>query len=401
MCNDSTLLGILSVVKRFLILIQFIVPILLIVFASLSFIKLVKDPEEKNGIKKIINQFLAAAIIFFIPVIVNILMSMLGESTKLSSCWNSASSKIELSSTYKDTIGELRKKFLPNTSKYDQGVPRNLDFTCTSSVVKAKFSCETLKIVEKHLYDLNAQNFYSVISSYGGFDAYAKSLGGIFGEYYGKKIEGRTEEDFQIAAEYVLGWMFMYGWDYAAVHTSLDGVPDKGCCYAPWGLSKHTPDAFYVNGGFRRKYVPDWPDRSYLKQPDNTNFDHVISGQNGVDGMASECGDLINFTYSKLGIKTKKAIKKITRLKDLRVGDQISYLNTAGAVAHVNMVGEVYSDHIVLYDGGRYMQGHLNYKREIYFPSIDSKAADDAAVSDVVDGMPHWIGLRFYNFEKA
>lgn len=388
------------IVKNILNIIMIVVPILLIFFGAFSFIKLVKNPEEKKGNKRILNQFIAAGIVFFIPIVVNAVMALLGEKTELSSCWNNAD-EYNSSSGYYDVDGTERKKYTYNAKDYEQGVGGTLDFTCTSSVVKAQFSCETLKIVEAHLYDLNAQNFYSVINSYGGFENYAKSLGGIFGEYYGKKIEGRTEADFQVAAEYVLGWMFMYGWDYAAVHTSLDGVPDKGCCYAPWGLTKHTPDAFYVNGGFRRKYVPDWPDRSYLKQPDNTNFDHVISGQNGVDGMASECGDLINFTYSKLGIKTKKAIKKINRLKDLRVGDQISYLNTAGAVAHVNMVGEVYSDRIVLYDGGRYMQGHLNYKREIYFPSIDSKTADDAAVNKVVDGMPHWIGLRFYNFEVS
>ena len=64
MCSSEFLLGIFSVVKRIILLIQILVPIILIVFASVSLIKLVRNPEEKNGIKKIINQFIAAIIVF-------------------------------------------------------------------------------------------------------------------------------------------------------------------------------------------------------------------------------------------------------------------------------------------------------------------------------------------------
>ena len=85
-----------------------------------------------------------------------------------------------------------------------------MNFSCTSDNVKAQFSCSTLKIVEKHLYDVNAQNFHQVINSYGGFDNYAKSLGGIFSEYYGKKLNIETETEFQKVAEYTFGWMYMY-----------------------------------------------------------------------------------------------------------------------------------------------------------------------------------------------
>ena len=394
---DNSLNSIFYVVKNILNLIMIIVPILLIIFTVFSFIKMMKNPDEKNGIKKIINQFLCAIIVFFVPMLVNVVMGMLGEGNDISRCWIEA--KKSKKATYIPIDKEKKKKkIVSNAKDYEKGLS-GLDFSCTSSVVKAQFSCDTLKIVEKHLYDVNAQNFYTVINSYGGFNQYAKSLGGIFGEYYGKKIEGRTEVDFQIAAEYVLGWMFMYGWDYAGAHNSLDGIPDKGCCYAPWGLTKHTPDAFYVNGGFRRKYVPDWPDRTYLDQPDNTNFDHVISGQNGVDGMASECGDLVYFTYGKLGIKTKKPIKRITRLRDLKVGDEVVYSKDSGG-GHGNMVGEVYSDRVVFYDGGRYMQGHLDYKKIIYYPDIDSKEADDDTIKKEY-GMDHWEGHRYYNFEAS
>lgn len=277
-----------------------------------------------------------------------------------------------------------------NGVSYSSGLG-NLDFSCKSDKVKANFSCDTLKIVENHLYDLNAQNFYNVINSYGGFENYARSLGGVFGEYYGKTVEGRTVTDFQRSAEYVLGWMFMYGWDYAACHEDPSGRSGR---HVPWGGSKYTPDAFYVNGGWRRKYVPDYPG-NYLNQPDNTDFDHVISGQNGVDGMASECGNLVNFTYKKLGIKQKKVIKNIKRLRDLRPGDEIGFWGNGGG--HVVMVGEVYSDHVTFYDGGSFMQGHLDYKRNVYFPDVDSEAADSKAMYDEFK-FPNWIGRRYYDF---
>ena len=380
MCNDSTLLGILSVVKRFLILIQFIVPILLIVFASLSFIKLVKNPEEKNGVKKIINQFLAAAIIFFIPTIVNILMSMLGESTKISSCWNNASSKIELSSTYKDKVGKLRKKILPDTAKYDKGVPRNLDFTCTSSVVKSQFSCETLKIVEKHLYDFDATNFNSVISSYGGFENYAKSVGGIFGKYYGQQMPNVTETDFQKAAEYVLGWMYMYGWDY---------MNTQGEHYK-WGTgSKYSNDAFYVNGGWRREY--------------SGKFDDLIAGKNGLDMLSSECGDLEIFVYWKLGISRKRSIANPTSLRELKVGDALFFYDMSGGRKnwrHTVLVGEVYDDKIVCYDAGSRFTRSRNYKYTVEIPNDNSASAELIALKKhyAYDG---WIAKRYYNFEEG
>ena len=398
-CTDSGILAISKVIKNFFYWLQIIGPILAIVALAIFIAKAVTT-NDKNEIKKyqknMTNSLIAMAMLFFLPYLMDISMQLIGNKTSFTSCWNSIDNvKLKFSSNYIKTEQEEKAnkedktKVYTNPKDYHGKVTTNcLDLTCSSSVVKAQFSCDTLKIVEKHLYDLNAQNFYSVINSYGGFDKYAQSLGGIFGEYYGKTITGRTEKDFQTAAEYVLGWMFMYGWDYASAHEDAGGTSGR---HVQW----KGKDAFYINGGWKRKYVPDYPG-NYLQQPEGTNIDHIISGQNGVGGMASECGDLVTFTYKKLGIKMK-VIKKINRLRDLKVGDDIAYSNSSGG-GHVNMVGEVYSDHIVLYDGGSYMQGHLNYKRNIYYPKVDSKEADDAAVREAINGMDQWTGRRYYNF---
>lgn len=120
-CNDSAMLNILVVIKRIILIIQIVVPILLLAFGTLSFVKLVKDPEAKNGLKKIYNQFLAAAIVFFLPIIVNAVMGLLGEKTELSSCWNSASDKVIFGSEYHELYPNGKKTFIIDPKKYQNG----------------------------------------------------------------------------------------------------------------------------------------------------------------------------------------------------------------------------------------------------------------------------------------
>ena len=90
-CSSPVLAIILRVVKNLLNLIQIIAPILLIVGATWHLIRMMQNPDEKKNFSKIRNSFLAAAIIFFIPAIMNAVMSMLGENYNISLCWNNAS----------------------------------------------------------------------------------------------------------------------------------------------------------------------------------------------------------------------------------------------------------------------------------------------------------------------
>ena len=389
---DKNLNIIFYVVKNILNLIMIIVPILLIIFGSISFIKLVKNPEEKNGTKKIINQFLAAAIVFFVPLFVNVVMGMLGENNSISRCWNDASKNGE--ATYISSVREKeKKKFIVDSEDYEPGVQEEvtssghyyssdsqLDFSCKSNVVRSQFSCETLRIVEKHLYDFDATNYYKVINSYGGFENYAKSLGGIFAEYYGKKITGRTDTDYQIAAEYVLGWMYMFGWD--------GGYVDQR---SPWGKvpcgGKHCPDAFYVNGGWKggyeNSYRPynSWQEALAYHGP-FTDFDDVISGKarGGISQLTMICGDADSFILNKLGLRPEFVEPRKVLLSDVRVGDEIIFRSDDRTSAHTVIVGEVYSDRIIVYDTGGSYTDTLNYKRTIMKPAVSSVEADNAAI---------------------
>ena len=128
-CNNSSIYSILAISKNILQIIQIIIPILLMIFATISFIKLVKNPEEKNGIKKIINQFLAAIIIFFIPVIVNVVMGIVGDNTEFSSCWNSLPNKIDISTEYIPIGNKEKKQIISSPNGYEKGEKKSKEET--------------------------------------------------------------------------------------------------------------------------------------------------------------------------------------------------------------------------------------------------------------------------------
>ena len=89
-CNDPGIARLMSAMKNGLTLIQIVVPILLIVMASVNLFKLASNPEDKKGLTRVKNGFIAAVIVFFIPMIIDILMNVLGTNTTISSCWNNS-----------------------------------------------------------------------------------------------------------------------------------------------------------------------------------------------------------------------------------------------------------------------------------------------------------------------
>ena len=89
-CSSVGINNILYIIKRIMNVVVIIAPILAILSFSILMVKLMQYPEEKKLIKKLKNSTLALVILFFIPLIVNIVMNMLGESTDISSCYNTA-----------------------------------------------------------------------------------------------------------------------------------------------------------------------------------------------------------------------------------------------------------------------------------------------------------------------
>ena len=111
-CQDAGLMAILYTVKNVLKLIQIIVPILLLVVTAINFTKLVMNPEDKKGLKKVINSFLAAAIVFLIPVLANATFALLDDQTTFSDCWNKATKKVVTENNYVDPYDSGERKLI-------------------------------------------------------------------------------------------------------------------------------------------------------------------------------------------------------------------------------------------------------------------------------------------------
>lgn len=127
-CNDGSLSTIMRIFSRTLSLVQIIVPILLIIFASIEFFKLSTNPEKKNGTKHIIHMFEAAAIVFFIPVIMNAILNLLPQSFNLVACWEKAKTQTEssniINTKYVPSENDKNKSsIIYNSKDYEEGIP--------------------------------------------------------------------------------------------------------------------------------------------------------------------------------------------------------------------------------------------------------------------------------------
>ena len=88
---------VVSIVKFILNIIQWVVPIILIILGTIDLVKAVtagKEDDIKKGQKTLIKRAIAAVIIFLIPLLVGTLMGMIG-SEGWKGCWNSASTNIK------------------------------------------------------------------------------------------------------------------------------------------------------------------------------------------------------------------------------------------------------------------------------------------------------------------
>ena len=127
-CSSKELSSILTITKRVLNIIQIIGPILLIIAIVMHLIKLMSNPDDKKLVPKIRNSIIAAIVIFFIPMMINVIMGMLDDSFSITACWNSAE-EYNSNSQYIDIDGNEKKSIL--SDGYEKG-----DKTQTSTGIK-------------------------------------------------------------------------------------------------------------------------------------------------------------------------------------------------------------------------------------------------------------------------
>lgn len=140
-CGSPALLVVLKVVSNILKLVQMIGPILAICSLIYTIIKMINNPDEKKNVKRIKNSLIALVLLFFIPMIVNTVVGMLGDTTKFSDCWNSinttssnGSSSASGNSKYKEVNSKKStSQIVTDPSEYQRGTAKPSSSTNTGS----------------------------------------------------------------------------------------------------------------------------------------------------------------------------------------------------------------------------------------------------------------------------
>lgn len=167
-CNSTSMAVLFNVIKRIVDLIQIIAPILLIVMATVNASKLVANPDEKNGTKKIINQFLAAAIIFFIPIVVDAILNIMPQTFSVSACWKQSKRSAEASRSLKPQytpIDSSRKRtpIVSNSDDYEEGGKNTTNSNSNINTVVPGAAKGILEGAEKvhTMYEQQGWSYYS------------------------------------------------------------------------------------------------------------------------------------------------------------------------------------------------------------------------------------------------
>jgi len=233
-CSSPVLGSLLSVLRDGLNIIGIGVPILLIVMASVNIVRMIRNPDDNKGLSRIKNQFMAAAIVFFVPMFVNVLMQILGSNTTLSECWNNV--KFSGSSTYYEIDPMKKNSIYNNPDDYEHGVPKE-----TNS--EGEYTYDAIDGTARQIGDvvwdpnnvtkisnLTAQQLAAVLNAHGGkaknFIPYASAL-------------ITAEQKYSVNVFFLLGIQALEsGWNTSAIAkncNNLGGVrsskkhPSNGC----------------------------------------------------------------------------------------------------------------------------------------------------------------------------
>ncbi len=112
-CNNISILGTILFIKNIVKILCIVTPILLLLFLTIDFVRAaIESNEEKMDKVKntAIKRILFALIVFFIPIIVNSTMNLLGNSTNFSACYDLADNEVVTKLAEANKIQEEIKK---------------------------------------------------------------------------------------------------------------------------------------------------------------------------------------------------------------------------------------------------------------------------------------------------
>ena len=98
-------------------------PIVLIVSLGIILTKLLADPSNDKLKKSLTNSILSCVIVFLLPLLINLTMSLFGERYSFSQCWNNAYSSTGSSRFIQreDSEGKTPTKVYIEPDEYEKG----------------------------------------------------------------------------------------------------------------------------------------------------------------------------------------------------------------------------------------------------------------------------------------
>lgn len=122
-CTDYALAGTLYVIQRLVTIIQIVVPIILLISVSVMLTQMIINPEEKKNKNRIKNSFIAAIVVFFIPMLINLVIGMVDSNNNFLKCWRDAKNiNINIGNSHYIKIDDGRDiKKIINDYEYESG----------------------------------------------------------------------------------------------------------------------------------------------------------------------------------------------------------------------------------------------------------------------------------------
>ena len=229
---DGNLNNILYILKTILDIIMIIAPILAIVSLAMHIFEGTIDPDNKKNLTKIKNTIKVLMIIFFIPLLLNLVTLIIGEKTSLTSCWNNATKgsikikyydKKEKSSdktkVYTDTKSYHGKATSPNTIVINNNISVSSDCRTNNDRTRTRFHSDIITVDNK--FSIDAKQNYESDSSY---TTQAASYDGqylIIGQHRKRKINGVTHRN---EGGRVAWFDINTGRNIANVHVGVEGI---------------------------------------------------------------------------------------------------------------------------------------------------------------------------------
>lgn len=177
-CPGQVMSGFVYIAKTIVYLIWIMGPIIAIISLSLNLALLMKDPDNKKLPKKVINSVIALILLFFIPTLVFLTVSL--TDNDFSACWKSAKVRFSLSTTYEDPSGNKNnnKSIYTKQDEYQTGKKNTNSNTGSygDASVTVSGNCRQLPNCSKYITSLvnNSLKFNDALLQNNGSVYYAQ-----------------------------------------------------------------------------------------------------------------------------------------------------------------------------------------------------------------------------------